>query len=366
MSSFSQSTWLQIKYPQSKILGKSVKSYHDEQIDFNLSDDDLTNPKIDTAVSADELTEFNTHYKNFITKFFSSKKYTLKEISAKRVLIQTLNFNSVVKMNINSQYVFAGMTADSVDILLSVKKEIRMDYSKVIKDVAGLLTGKVSSVTSKVLPLLDSVKSESRDSITYRVRLANKEVFFLCKIVKLTDGPHDLGRFYKLFFKDVRVQYDSQRDATKQEQKSRQLELEENKNGFFSLIYSPLGENNKSMSLVPEFWGQDNKNVRVWLLTKADGNDLKLYVGYNKGQMVNEEHYYEIQPTTFKGKKYWNLDSHFLFSYFFKNLTKFVYVTVKAEQESDTSIKIYKTFNRLNPASYIKYPDVRLEYLTSK
>ena len=130
-----QQNWLPLTYPESDILGRPVDQYNGGKINYSVEIPPLVTPKIDVVQSADDIDEYDKVFSNFITKYFSSEKFNIQETHAKKLLIKSLNIEAIENMNRDVKYVYAGITADSVDVIIRFKKEKDVDYSKFFKDL---------------------------------------------------------------------------------------------------------------------------------------------------------------------------------------------------------------------------------------
>ncbi|MBW4888483.1 hypothetical protein KXQ82_02100 [Mucilaginibacter sp. HMF5004] len=350
-NAFSQSQWLRLNYPQSNILGKGVISYRAGEITFKLDGDNIENPQIDNSISADELSEYNQEYKNFITKYFSINRYKITQVKAKKMVIKSLNYVSLLKMNVGSNYVYSGLSADSVEVTVKTRKDNKFNYSKVLKDVTSIITaGQEVSIVSKIIPLLDSISSESKDSVSYKMLVANPDVFYKVKIVKLLNGSsHDWNKYFLYFSSNLHVRDDGQNAPT-------------NIDSTFELEWTPNETRNASYSRYPEFWGKDRKDVEFRLLTKKISNDLRLFISYKSGKFSNNWVNIEVPYSVIDNKRYWNMDRQLVYTFEFKNVIKLVYVQIRAYQKNDNVITIISSDSG-DKQTFMQYPEVSLEYI---
>lgn len=229
-----------------------------------------------------------------------------------------------------------------------------MDLSRAIKNVSSLIK---SENIAEVVPLLDSINYSKMDSVFYRITLINPNIFYKVKIVSLKKLKHYWGKYYKYFnspTSSITSPSDSQTSGIKRPK---------NIPPAFLLIYTPLEDLNQSYELYPEFWGKDRTEVRFKLIIREVNGDLKLYISYTKGEANNTWVDYEVISKVVSGKKYWILDRKLVYYFDYKDITKLVYITLKAQQIDDHTIKVsnYIDTRRL---SFMQYPALEFSYIS--
>ncbi|WP_428331618.1 hypothetical protein [Mucilaginibacter sp.] len=342
---FAQSDWLILNLPMSNLLGKEVSDYHSGQIDLQMNGQYLTEFKIDTFATADDLQEYNSQYRSFLTKYFQRSKSTIQEVKAKKLLIQSLSPDAFLSMDVGSQYVYSGISADTVEITVSMKRDINVNYSKFIKDAAKLVTGSASSVVlPKVLALVDSVSSKSKDSVTYKMKVANPNVFYKVKIVKIGKPKTDWDRYYKCFY----TKADAADGPTGED---------------ITLTYDAMETANETFALYPEYGGKKRKDINFKLRAKVVNGDLKLFYVYTTGKVKNVENETEIPVAVENKQLYWKLNQSLIYSFPTNDgeTTKLVYLTLRAEATGPNTIVVHNGVKGL-PISYLKYPELNLVY----
>lgn len=350
---YSQTNWLTLNYPQSDIFGKAVKDLKNGDINFIPIRPKIDNIKLDVSQSSDELNEYNKQFKNFISKYFSTEKFSVKEVKAKKLVIKSLNYESVKRLTEGDKYIFSALSADSVEIIVKSKKSTDINYSKAIKDISGLITGdKAAEVVTKIIPFLDSISTHKEDSISYKMTLANPNVYYKVKLIKFNGiTKHDWDNKYWKNFYNPNGRIKSNRADS----------LEPT----FNLIYTPLEDRNyTSPAIYPEVWGGgDPKDKKVRLIAKKVNNELKLFIQYTN-TIDGAWNDYEVKAETIDGKKYWKLDRTLIYSFEIGKITKLVYVQVRGEENGKDIIMIKSWGSSLqDKLTFMQYPEMKFKYL---
>lgn len=343
-----KSTWLRLNYPRSGILGKVVKNYTNGELNFRPDGKDLDNLKIDTSKSADHLTEYNEQFKSFLTKYFTNSTYHLTQVSTKALTIRSLNFGSVKGMNRGEYYVYSGMSADSVAVLVTVYGGTSINYGKFIKDVAGLITGQAgSNIVGKVLSVTDSISSIKKDSITLKMVLVNPEVYYQVQVVQYKNTIDDFSTIFKPF----KSGYEDLKSSSS-----------DKKYPDFKLVYTPLQDSNMSKEIYPRSRNEDIKEAKIKLKSLKVNGELKLFVSYTEPNLESEWIDKELPFIIDNGKKYWVIDRFLIYHFVYKGITKFIYLTVRAESINESTILVHGKSG--NTVTSIQYPEAKLKYFT--
>lgn len=350
---YSQSNWLTLSYPQSDIFGKAVNGLQNGDIDFKPLKPKIENIKLDVSQSSDEMNEYNQQFTNFISKYFSSSKFTITEVKAKKLVIKSLNYESVKKLTSGDKYIFSALSADSVEITVKSKKSKDMNYSKAINDIANLITGdKAAEVVIKIIPFIDSLSISKDDTLSYKMTLANPNVYYKVKLIKFKGiTKHDWdNRYWKNFSNPNGRIISNRTDALEP---------------TFNLVYTPSEDKNSTFpSIYPEVWGHgDPKDKKVRLTAKKINNELKLFIQYTNS-IDGAWNDYEVKAETIDGKKYWKLDRTLIYSFEIRKITKLVYVQVRGEEYGKDTIMIKSWGASLqDKLTFMQYPEMKFKYL---
>lgn len=350
VSVFGQTQWLKLTYPESGILGKAVLCYRDGNINYDPVGPSLISPKVDISTSADDLTEYNERFRNFVTRYFTSNRFHLTEVKSKKLVIKSLNIEEVIKLREGKKYVYSAISADSVEITTKVKKGQVADISKLMKDVSSLVTGvQTAGIVEKVVSFLDSISYSNEDSVAYKMTVANPDVFYKIKIIKFENlARRDWERYWKFFTNPSgRITNNGQPEPT------------------FNLIYTPLETTNSTNEIYPEFWGpKDPNDVRFRLTAKKINDSLRLFIQYRGRSFNNQWNDVEIAPRFYNGKRYWVFDRSLIYTFDFRNTTKMVYIQVRGEENGPDKIKITSWSPLIkDKMTFMQYPEIKLKYV---
>jgi hypothetical protein len=349
---YSQTNWITLSYPQSDIFGKAVLNIEKGDLNFLPHVPPFKTTKLDESTSSDEVNEYNEKFKSFISKYFSSAKFSVTEVKAKKLVIKSLNIQDVKKLSSGSKYIFSAISADSVEVIVKSKKSKDVDYTKAIKDISSLITGdKAVEVVTKIIPFFDSISTHREDSLSYKMVLANPNVYYKVKLIKYKGiTKHDWeNRYWKNFTNPNGIIKSNRKDGLQP---------------TFNLIYTPLETQNSTPSIYPEVWGGgDPKHIRFRLCTKKVDGELKLYIQHT-GSIDGTWNDYEVKSETVDGKKYWKLDRALIYSFEIGKITKLVYIQVRGEENGKDTIMIKSWGSSMqDKLTFMQYPEVKFEYL---
>lgn len=352
---YAQTNWLTLNYPQSDIFGKAVENIQKGDLNFKPLKPKIVNVKLDESQSSDEINEYNQQFKNFISKYFSSEKYLLTEVKAKKLVIKSLNYETVKRLTSGDKYIFSALSADSVEIIIKSKKLKDVNYSKAIKDIAGLITGdKAVEVVTKIIPFFDSLSTHKDDTISYKMTLANPNVYYKVKLIKFIGiTKHDWDNKYWKNFRNPNGIIKTRTDVAIADQPT------------FNLVYTPSEDKNSTLPpIYPEVWGGgDPKDKKVRLTAKKVNNELKLFIQYTN-TIDGGWNDYEVKAETVEGKKYWKLDRTLIYSFEIGKVTKLVYVQVRGEENGKDTIIIKSWGSSLqDKLTFMQYPEMKFQYL---
>lgn len=347
--------WITMPVPRSGILGAPVSKIKngDPNLNFGIRYD--KNPKIDTAESAESITEYKEQFRNFITKYFNTSKVTIATTEAFKLKIRTLSQETIDKLQVGAKYVYEGIAADSVEFTLSAKKEFSADISKAVKDIAGQITGQqATDIVEKIVPFLDSISYTRNDSIYYKVTVKNPNVYYKIKVIQLKKVGNpcncDWEKNCFLYFVNKAENNDFPRT----------IRLEDD----FT------NEKSTTVSRYPEFCGKDRKDVQYFLKVEKGNDGLHLWIYQSNANVDNSAvQYKEVPFRDNVGKREWRLNRTFLYRFDKNGIIKNVFIEVSARQVNENSLDIInwkEGTNSLgdNALSCLKYPEFKGKYVT--
>lgn len=351
-SYYSQTNWITLTNPESNIFGRAVTDLNNGDLNFTPHIPQLSVGKLDESQSSDEINEYNEKFKSFISKYFASNKFSVAEVKAKKLVIKSLNIEDVKKLALGNKYIFSAISADSVTVIIKSKKSTDFDYSKALKDIAGVITtNKTVEIVTKILPFLDNISTKNKDSISYKMVLVNPNVYYKVKLIKYKGiTRHDWENRYWKSFNNPNGRIKSDR-----------------KDGLepsFNLIYTPMEDKSTSNANYPEVWGGgDPKHILFRLRAKKINNELKLFIQYT-GSMGGGWNDYEVKSEIIDGKKYWKLDRTLIYSFEIRNVTKLVYIQVRGEENEKDVITIKNWGSTMqDKLTFMQYPEIKFEYI---
>lgn len=349
---YSQDSWIILKTPQSDIIGKSVE-YSNGDINVMGHKDRIIKHPLDISIGVDEAVEFNEQFKKIVSPIFNRQNQKIIEVKAKKILIKSLSIEDVKNMESGNNYVYSGLTADSVEISMKLKKESNIDISVLEKTIQNLIKNdKIADVVTKLIPVIEDLNISNKDSIIYKFSIANPNIFYKVKIIEPSRfNNHNWERYYKSFYNPKGM-------------------IEPNlyfPPPAFKLIYTPLQTANSTSEIYPEFWGSnDNRNILVRLTLKKVENELKLFIQFKPNSMNGSYNEYEVESKIVESKKYWVMDRKLIYNFEYRGRTKLVYVQVKAEQISPNEVKVTNwDGGNMNTGkqTFMQYPEIKFKYL---
>ncbi|MDD2987303.1 hypothetical protein [Flavobacterium sp.] len=346
--------WITLTTPQSGILGAPVKEIKNGDLNFNFGLKYDKNPAIDIRESAESITEYQEKFRNFVTKYFNTSKVSLQTTNAYSLKVRSLNQEAIDNLQVGGKYVYEGISADSVTITLSAKKEFNADISKALKDISAAITSpEAAPIIEKVAPFIDSIRYERNDSVFYKITVKNPNVYYKVKVIKLKKN----GNICNCDWEKRCFLYFVNRDATNDFPRTIRLE-----NDF-------TGEKSTTISRYPEFCGRDRKDVQYYLKVEKDDNGLHLYV-YATNANVNSsaQRFLEVPYRDNNGNREWRLNRTFLYRFDKGGVIKNVFIEVSARQSSENSLDILNWREGTNSfgdnaLTALKYPEFKGKYV---
>lgn len=350
IESLGQKGWLDLKTPQTEIIGKCAK-YKNGEIDFNPIVPRVFSGEYEIAQGPNSKEEYNQYFRNLFTKYYQIDKNKSLEINSKNLVIKSLKLDDVMRLTSKNGYVYSGITADSVEIIVKTKKESTSNLS-IINDLTKAinLNPAFALKIDQIIPLIDSVSYTRNDSISYRVTISNPNVFYKIKIIQFKQiTKRNWNQYYK-YWNSPSLPNTSGHTPPPS----------------FKLIYTYDELNNNSNEIYPEFWGtRDNKQYTLKFRLMKEDNDLNLYI-IIKNSSFYGSHSIKLSSKTIEGKKYWNLDQQFVDSFEFNKVIKLVYVTLRAKQLDENTVEVTNWQNLMDfngKRTYLQYPEFKFKYL---
>jgi hypothetical protein len=359
ISNYSQAqSWVELKDPQAGILGHGVVSLKNGDVALEPFEQ-LDDPKIDVYQSADFIEDYTNKYRKFITLFTTAEKWNISHFIVYKASIKSINAQDVAKMKSNVKYIYEGYSADSMELTISRKREVNIDYGKAVKSIfnamtKSILTGAAVTKIADVLPVLDSIRSEKKDSIIYTCKIKSPNVFFKVKAIKFIDFvKHDWDSYIKYFDN---------------------LKTKVGRNGWIPDETKDLkldALNMETLSQYPEFWGaNDITTVRFKFgLRKKQGEEIKLYVLHTENVVKNSVWIpMELEPTITDehNLRHWNMDRLFVYSFNYSGIRKYIYVSIIADQVDANTIRItnwVRNGKKYEAKTFMKYPEMKFAYV---
>lgn len=349
-----QDDWIVLTTPQSGIIGAPVKKIKGNDINFDFARQYDQNPKLTTRESASSKVEYEDKFRNFATKFFTSEKSKIQNITAYNLEVRTLSQEAIGNLQLGGKYIYEGVAADSVEFTIAAKKEFSSDISKAVNSIAKTITNpETTKIVEKVAPILDSISYTKNDSVFFDLKIKNPNVYYKIKLIKLKRNKNPCGCDWEtncfLHFA-----------------------YEEGKAGIpetTKLSYSFAGVENRTIQIYPEFCGKDIKEQRYFLKLDKDDEGLHLWV-YGRGNGLNSstKKLIEVPYEEVNGKREWRLERTYLDRLQRKGIIKNVFVEVSAKQLDDNSLEIinyeYNSAEKKIPRTTLKYPDFKGKYVT--
>jgi hypothetical protein len=347
VSSFAQQVkWIDLKYPQSGILGRGIQKINNGDPIWNpLSEN--SNLKFNTYTSADEIIEYRNKFRSFISKFFNFEKTKIKSITVKKLLVKSLDLESVQQMSSGTKFVYEGLTADTVIVTVSIKKKSDVDIEKLADNITNTLNVNSTEVVGKIIPFLDSMAYKSADSLTYRLTIYNPNVYYKVRFVEFKQITKvDWNRYWKYFSTN-------------------------NNPSTTILTVDATGIKSKTKAKHPEFWGSnDNTSIEFRIDLKKEGDLLQLYLmGKLADFKGNWKQIRQIPYEMENGMQVWRMDREFVYNFVHNGVTKKVYVQCVAKQTAKNQVTIYNWVDSPgsidNAQTYMQYPEIKFVYLNN-
>jgi hypothetical protein len=140
--------------------------------------------KLDSAPGAKYTKELVETFRAFSLPIFSSRKFGFQEVIAKNLVYWAINSESLRQLKPGQYYIYSGLTADTVSIILKYDKKSFTNFEEISKALDKIvesfgLQQSGTGVVSKILnPLLKNGKYERHDSAYVQLDIADKSVMY--------------------------------------------------------------------------------------------------------------------------------------------------------------------------------------------
>jgi len=279
-----------------------------------------------------------------VKQMFKYDKVTISSIKASHVYIdrissECLNYMPLTEGNNSIDFVYSGLRADTVEIIMDKKTTADIDVSEIIKDISKFIPPTAGVPMDKIKEVLDvQVKNQNEKKIRYKI--INPSVYFMIQI----------AGFYERPMKTISANtYASAFGEYKNSNSNKDVEV------------FTISKTNPISGVASSNFFQTDKGTKIdFILLYKDGDLYIKYSLYNKPTLVKIE-----QDPAGSGK--WLYPSkQFLLRYPYstdKNEFRYknVYLFLDAVQ-TEEGIKIYNRVSQLNYPTRIEYPSVVLKF----
>jgi len=353
-----QDNWIDIKYPSAGLIGVAIHGISaDKDLDPQPGEE-IADPGITTQNGAAYIAEYQKKYRSFFGQFVNTENSTIKAVKIKNLKIRTLAAKDVIKMKPELMYVYQGISADTLEVTVTTSKKSDIDYSKALNLLVNAASSSMRAGSSAEiknwLHILDIAKSDKKDSVDHVMMISSSEVFFKVKVVSYEQNlKHDWGSYFKYFV-----------DGNNRCRGSG-LFPDQKKN-----LRNYAGEK-ETLSRYPDFWGpKDVSNVKAKLGVEKVNGELLLYAYYTpyKHQNTSGDKWEKVAlPSAVDqdGRKYWDLEDFFLYSFYFKGVEKQMLISVTATRLNETTIEIMNWSGapcERHRETCLVYPEFRMTY----
>lgn len=341
---YGQDSWIELKYPQSGIIGKLVTKINNGDLEYEPIS---TNKGFTTESyqSAESINDYREKVGSFFSKLLETKKLKVKNVSIRKMVIKSLAMDAVKSLKPGSLYVYEAISADTITVRITKSKNIDVKIDEIAKLVADNLTSGAAEAASKILPIVEDMAYTHRDSIQYEMTIANPSVYYKVRVVNyLNITKVDWNNYWLYFSKGKNVK---KQNSTK-------------------LVIDPLGIKSSTDPFYPEFWEVNNTDIQFKIELREEDSKLKLYI---LGKGFDYEGNWRIVkevPTVANGM--WRLDREFIYSFPYKGVTKKVYIQCIARAIDKNTVEIINWVDNkrklINAKTFMQYPEIKFEYKT--
>jgi len=324
--SFASGGWKILNEPRENLMGKHVDKIvkkKDGSFDLNTIasfDQKIDESDIETSSGANEKLEVEEYYRNFYSKYFKSEQKLNIYVKVKGAKILDLNLNGIKKVGFNKKVVTSGLTADSVTVRFSYKRESSTDYAQIAKTLKEILEKSNVALNAAASFILtpDSITSNKKDSIVFDYKISNNKVLYKVKVAKIKLVNKSILNYGKYFW-----------------------------DGDLP-TYTLSASKSTTKGITPEWWG-NKKNLINDVRLRFDVVTKKLFADYGM-------HPTEIPMTS---SNYWD-SQVYLGTEVNGNLSKFVIVQVYGSLKNDELT--LNTSHDNDFGTYLYYPEFKIKW----
>lgn len=344
---FGQTSWIELKYPQSGILGRLVTSINNGDLQY----EPISSNKgliTESYESAESIEDYRERMGTFFSKLFETKNLKIKNVSIKRMVIKSLSMAAVQTLTPGSKYVYEAISADTIVVTITKSRSVEVQIDEIAKMVGNNLASGSAEVLSKLLPIFEDMSYAHKDSVQYKMTIANPNVYYKVRVIEYQNIVNINWNKYWLYFLDFNKGKEVKNQATTK------------------LVVDATGIQSQTAPFYPEFWGADNTDVQFKIELKKENGKLKLYI-LAKG-IDFSGNWKIVKEIPNVDDNVWRLDRELVYSFAYKGVTKKVYVQCIAKKVDDNSIEIINWVGnrkQLNSAkTFMQYPEIKFEYKT--
>lgn len=343
---YTQDSWIELKNPQSGILGRKVQSINGGDIKY----EPFASPTIITSnsyQSAESIDDYREQIGTFFSKLVQNEKVKIKGVSIKNMIIKSLSFESVKNLDPGSKYIYEAISADTVVLSITKKRETEVNFEELSKLVTESLGDRSSELIGSFIPVFEDMSYKSSDSVQYKMTISNPNVYYKVRVIKYNNiVDADWNNIWKYFL------------------------LKSNKKNSITTLTTSVREiQNETPKIYPEFVGKlDNKDLQFKISLEKD-SILHLYIKA-KGidQSGNWKNIKEIPFITDAGTQIWRMDQELVHTFYYNGVVKKTYVTCFAIQKNTNSVEVINWRGNkkvlADAKTYIQYPEIKFEYIT--
>jgi hypothetical protein len=357
--------WVNLKQPQVQLLGRPIKSVNSGDPVFvpgKIASDKI---KLDIVTGADNINDYKERFKQFTSDIIGKENMEVQSITANNVKIHSINEESFRdgSVELNAKFAYAGVTADSVLMVLSTKSNSNVSIKKVLELLSKAL---VIPNSDKALSFLPDIKFLNKDSSKVVVKIKNPQVYFKALFIEYKEGIPPILISRGKTWQDYWIHF--YRNGSIFEETSTVLNADKSE------------KFRQSKKKYPEFWGPKDDKNRLYFF-EANNKDGKLILDFYLETTVSGKKIIKEIPYTISSNdqgvaiKTWELPYTKVDEFNYRDKTKIIYLACYAKQiiengKPTNKIEILNfddnSNNQEKIISYMKYPEVKFIYLTAK
>ena len=342
---FSQS-WINLKYPQSDLLGVSVYKIENNEVIRNPTGS-LKDFKFKEDVSVQFLADCTSELKKEIDSLINQKGFNVSNITIFNLKIRRINDEDIYRLDACNCFVYEGMSADKYELSIKknnlTNKEIR--FSTVLESLRNPNNNLLSSIE-----YIDSI--QNADNVIYDMKINSPDVYFKIRMIRFNNTNQD-SKFRSGYF------FNNRGSNLKYHHDRIPLQLNVIRSDEETTIIHPGSKQKK------EF-----ENNLYKLVCKKQEGRMKLFLYYKENTVKSDWIHKELISDIDKsGYKHWGYDEEFINNINNGNFRKSIYFSIYADQVSDDKINItnyVQDGNNLKIMTGLKYMDGKIEYVNEK